>query len=128
MDEADFRRRYSGTSLMRARWDGMRRNACVVLGNLRQAGSVPVLARALGDDGPVVRGHAAWALGRIGGAEARRALLGAAGREGDDGGRPRRSTRPGRVRSGCSRDRVRLSERSRPEAAIARPSAAREGD
>ena len=37
---------------------------------------MPGLVRALADPEPLVRGHAAWALGRIGGAEARRALLG----------------------------------------------------
>lgn len=81
LDEAAFRERYSGTSLMRARWDGMRRNACVVLGNLRLAGSVPALAEVLGDPDPVVRSHAAWALGRIGGGEARESLSRARGRE-----------------------------------------------
>jgi epoxyqueuosine reductase len=33
LDEASFRSRYSGTSLMRARWDGMVRNARAVLEN-----------------------------------------------------------------------------------------------
>jgi epoxyqueuosine reductase len=81
MDEATFRGRYSGTSLMRARWDGLRRNACVVLGNLRRPDSVPALERGLGDTDPLVRSHAAWALGRIGGSEARRLLQEARGRE-----------------------------------------------
>ena len=35
MDEATFRQRFSGTSLMRARWDGMVRNAVSVLKNRR---------------------------------------------------------------------------------------------
>lgn len=83
MGEAEFRRRYSGTPLMRARWDGMRRNACIVLGNRRDPAGVPALAAALGDDDPLVRGHAAWALGRIGGEEARVALSRAAGAETD---------------------------------------------
>jgi len=76
MDEATFRARYSGTSLMRAKWEGMRRNACIVLGNRGQESAVPVLARALEDADAVVRSHAAWALGRVGGPEA----LGALGR------------------------------------------------
>ena len=33
LDEAAFRHRFSGTALMRAKWEGMRRNACIVLGN-----------------------------------------------------------------------------------------------
>ena len=66
LDESTFRARYSGTALMRATWRGMRRNACVVLGNTRDARALPVLRRALADDDPVVREHAAWAIARIG--------------------------------------------------------------
>ena len=65
MDEATFRRRFSGTPLMRARWDGMRRNACLVLGNRRDRSARTVLVRALEDSDPTVRSHAAWALERI---------------------------------------------------------------
>jgi epoxyqueuosine reductase len=43
MDEAAFRGRYSGTSLMRAKWEGMRRNACIVLGNRGDETAVPAL-------------------------------------------------------------------------------------
>jgi len=44
---------------------------CVALGNRRDAGSLPALARAADrDPSPLVRGHAAWALGRIGAAHA----------------------------------------------------------
>lgn len=76
LDEATFRARYSGTPLMRAKWDGMRRNACVVLGNVGDPSGIPALVGALADADPVVRGHAAWALGRIGGAGAADALRG----------------------------------------------------
>jgi epoxyqueuosine reductase len=65
MEEAEFRARYSGTALMRARWDGMRRNACIVLGNRGDRASAPALRRALADADPVVRESAAWALERI---------------------------------------------------------------
>ena len=65
LDEAAFRARYSGTALMRATWRGMRRNACIVLGNTRRTSSLPALRRALTDDDPVVRDHAAWAIARI---------------------------------------------------------------
>lgn len=68
MDEASFRARFSGTSFMRARWDGMRRNACIVLGNQRDPSGEPALVRALADPDPVVREHARWALHRIRGA------------------------------------------------------------
>jgi epoxyqueuosine reductase len=65
LDEASFRARYSGTALMRATWRGMRRNACIVLGNAKDPRSLPALRRALDDDDPVVRDHAAWAMARI---------------------------------------------------------------
>lgn len=67
MSEKEFRARYSGTSLMRAKWEGMRRNACLVLGNRRDSSSLPALSRALEDEDEVVRSHAAWAIERIGG-------------------------------------------------------------
>ena len=59
---------------MRAKHVGMQRNACVALGNLRAGEGVPPLRRALLDGHPLVRGHAAWALGRIATAEAVKAL------------------------------------------------------
>jgi epoxyqueuosine reductase len=65
LDEAAFRARYSGTSLMRARFDGMRRNACVVLGNRGDPQTLPTLRRAAGDADPVLREHALWAIARI---------------------------------------------------------------
>ena len=81
MDEATFRARYSGTSLMRAKWEGMRRNACVVLGNRGSPSALPVLARTLEDVDPVLREHAVWSIGVIGGADALQLLLEAAERE-----------------------------------------------
>jgi len=50
------------------------RNVAVALGNWGAPEAVPALTRALEDPEPLVRGHAAWALGRIGTAEARAAL------------------------------------------------------
>ena len=87
MSEADFRARFAGTSIMRAKRDGMRRNACVALGNRGDAAAVPALGRALRQDGALVRGHAAWALGRIGGPAAAGLLSAAAGVETDAGAR-----------------------------------------
>ncbi|NIM01460.1 MAG: tRNA epoxyqueuosine(34) reductase QueG [Acidobacteria bacterium] len=69
MDEATFRATYSGTPLMRAKWEGMRRNACIVLGNRRDPAALELLhAAAREDPDPVVRSHAAWAIERISGA------------------------------------------------------------
>jgi epoxyqueuosine reductase len=67
-------RTFGGTAVLRARRGGFLRNVCVALGNRRDPASVPALARALSDGDPLVRGAAAWALGAIGGPEARGAL------------------------------------------------------
>jgi epoxyqueuosine reductase len=68
-------------------WRGasvLRRNAAVALGNGLDRADVPALAEALADDpSPLVRGHAAWALGRIGSPQAYAVLHGAAARERD---------------------------------------------
>ncbi|MDA8217254.1 MAG: tRNA epoxyqueuosine(34) reductase QueG [Dehalococcoidales bacterium] len=74
LSEAQFRERFQDTAAARPRRRGLLRNVAVVLGNLGNRDAVPTLARALADLEPLVRGHAAWALGRLGGAVARRQL------------------------------------------------------
>jgi epoxyqueuosine reductase len=74
MSEEEFRRRFRGTPILRAKRAGLQRNACVALGNRRDPAAVTALRRALVKGETLVRGHAAWALGRIGAAEARQAL------------------------------------------------------
>ena len=68
-------------------WRGaavLRRNAAVALGNGLDRADVPALAEALrADPSPLVRGHAAWALGRIGSPQAYAELRTAAAREAD---------------------------------------------
>jgi len=84
ISEVDYRRRFRRSPLKRAKRSGLRRNVAVALGNLRDRRAVPDLAVALRDpDDALVRGHAAWALGRIGGEAARAALSDAAGVERD---------------------------------------------
>jgi epoxyqueuosine reductase len=83
LGEVDFRARFRGTSVLRAKRRGLVRNACVAAGNCGDPASEPLLAQLLEDPEPTVRGHAAWALGRIGGAAASAALLRAAASETD---------------------------------------------
>jgi len=45
--------------------DGMRRNACIVLGNRGDSGALPALRLAAVGSDPVLREHALWAIGRI---------------------------------------------------------------
>ena len=83
MTDARFVERFAGTPIMRAKRVGLQRNACVALGNLRERDSVPALALALATGETLVRGHAAWALGEIGGSEAECALNAALNSEAD---------------------------------------------
>lgn len=59
-----------GSPIRRAGRAGFARNVCVALGNWGAPEAVPVLSGALSDPDPLVREHAAWALGRMGTAEA----------------------------------------------------------
>ena len=71
LDANAFRARFQGTAILRAKRSGFVRNVAIALGNLGDRRSVEPLSRALAHDpDPLVRGHAAWALGRIGGAQA----------------------------------------------------------
>lgn len=60
----EFSRRFAGSPLSRARWAGMLRNLIIATGNARDPRLGPPLAKALDHPEPLVRGHAAWALGR----------------------------------------------------------------
>ena len=72
----DFRRRFFGTSLLRAKRAGLIRNACLVASN---RGAVDELRSELldvlvRDPAPTARGASAWALGRTKTSWAKRAL------------------------------------------------------
>jgi epoxyqueuosine reductase len=76
LDDAAFRARFRGTPLTRPKRRGLLRNAAVALGNSHDPRAIPALLRALEDAEPLVRGHAAWALGQMDGlAEDDRAAL-----------------------------------------------------
>jgi len=75
LDEEAFRRRFRGTAIWRARRRGLVRNACVAAGNAGDRTLVPALVSLLADAEPLIRGHAAWALGQIGEREGMQALI-----------------------------------------------------
>lgn len=81
-----FKRRFRKTAMG---WRGaavLRRNAAVALGNALDRSAVGALIESLRvDPHPMVRGHAAWALGRIGSPAALSALQGQQGVEDDVG-------------------------------------------
>jgi epoxyqueuosine reductase len=84
LTEEQFRERFRHSPIRRTKRRGLLRNVCVALGNIGDPQAIPALIAALHDYEPLVRGHAAWALGRIGGEEARRALEKALGNEEDE--------------------------------------------
>jgi epoxyqueuosine reductase len=68
MTESEFRERFRNSPVRRAKHTGFLRNVAVALGNTNDPAAIPVLAGALlKHSEPLVRGHAAWALGEIGG-------------------------------------------------------------
>lgn len=83
LSEEQFRQRFQGTPIMRAKRVGLKRNACVALGNLKNPVAIPALKQALTEEEALVRCHAAWALGQIGGPQANSVLRQAATTEPD---------------------------------------------
>jgi epoxyqueuosine reductase len=83
LDEVAFRTRFSGSAVLRAKRRGLLRNICVAAGNWGDPTAIPALTDRLADYEPLVRGHAAWALGRIGGTTVVGALWKALGTEED---------------------------------------------
>lgn len=85
LTEETFREQFKGSALRRAKRTGLVRNACVAVGNLREERAVPLLIRLLHHDpDPIIREHAAWALGRIATPIAIHSLWEAAEKENDE--------------------------------------------
>ena len=75
LDDAAFSRRFSKSAVKRAKRRGLLRNVAVALGNSGNREAVPILAHAMEHEGePLIRSHAAWALGVLGGAASKRSL------------------------------------------------------
>ena len=74
LTDAEFRQRFRGSPILRAKRRGFLRNVAVALGNLKSLEAVPALIASLDDAEPLVRGHAGWALGEIGSQAAVEAL------------------------------------------------------
>lgn len=74
LDQDEFRRRFRGSPILRAKRKGFLRNVAVALGNAKSREATPALIRSLNDEEALVRGHVAWALGQIGSPEGISAL------------------------------------------------------
>lgn len=67
----EYEDKFKNSPVLRASRKQLLRNACVVLGNSGDLRAVPLLEKGLNDASWLVRAHAAWALGRLGGEQAR---------------------------------------------------------
>lgn len=66
LDQVQWRERFGGTAMSRAKRRGLARNAAVALGNRNDPGAIPALRAARQDDPePLVREHAEWALEQL---------------------------------------------------------------
>lgn len=74
LTEEEFREKFKRSPIKRTKRRGLLRNVCVALGNSGDARAIPALIKALSDPESLVRGHAAWALGRLQGTKAETAL------------------------------------------------------
>ncbi len=75
LDEDGFRRRFGKSAVRRTKRRGLLRNAAVALGNTGNRDALPALAQTLEREiEPLVRAHAAWAMGQIGGPRAQLTL------------------------------------------------------
>jgi epoxyqueuosine reductase len=84
LDEEGFATRFARSPIKRIKRPRLVRNACVAAGNWGSPQALPALLPLLRDASPLVRGHAAWALGRIGGERALAALAQALASEEDE--------------------------------------------
>jgi epoxyqueuosine reductase len=84
LDDAGFSGRFSKGAVKRAKRRGLLRNVAVALGNTGNREAVPILARTMEHEPePLIRSHAAWALGELGGSIAKRTLDHARKRDAD---------------------------------------------
>jgi epoxyqueuosine reductase len=65
ISQADFKRRFARSPILRVKRRGLLRNVCVVLGNIGTAEDLPALRRAELHEEPLVREHASWAVREI---------------------------------------------------------------
>lgn len=84
VDAPGFRERFRGSPVKRVGRTRLVRNACVAAGNWADPQVLPALTACLHDAEPLVRAHAAWAMGRIDSRAARQGLQTALAAETDE--------------------------------------------
>jgi epoxyqueuosine reductase len=83
LSTGEFNKKFKTSPIRRSKRRGYLRNVSVALGNAAQTVNVQAISNGLADKEALIRGHAAWALGKTGGETAREALKKAAINESD---------------------------------------------
>jgi len=65
LDDCDFRQLFRKSPIKRTKRAGLLRNVCIAMGNSGNDAFVDDLLTVLDDKEALIRGHAAWALGRL---------------------------------------------------------------
>ena len=65
LDDAEFRRKFSGSPIKRSGRDRIVRNVLIAIGNSADTAHAPVAERLLDDASPLVRAMAVWALAQL---------------------------------------------------------------
>lgn len=65
LDDADFKRRFAGTPIIRSKRRGFLRNVAVALGNVGDRTALPALSKATSDSQQLIAEHAVWAIEKI---------------------------------------------------------------
>jgi epoxyqueuosine reductase len=65
MKPEEFREKFRGSPVKRAKLSGLRRNAVIAMGNSADKQFAPTLAKLASDDDPAVAEHARWALKQL---------------------------------------------------------------
>jgi len=61
----EFREKFRGSPIRRAKRTGLRRNAVIAMGNSGNRGFLPTLEKLASDEDPVIAEHARWAIRRL---------------------------------------------------------------
>ena len=85
LDQSAFSERFRNSPIKRTKRRGLLRNVAIALGNWAHESAIPALSDGLQDPEPLIRSHAAWALGRISASQAKIKLKAAKKVEKTDG-------------------------------------------
>jgi len=65
MSGEEFRQTFRGSPVLRAKRNGLRRNAIVAMGNSGERKFLPLLKKLVTDEDEVIRDAAAWAIDQL---------------------------------------------------------------